>query len=76
VTAGAATLDSRGLGDCRSKREGVGRGKEDGCTRKMEVQYRSQECSCTVYIRLYTLQLYNRVIYNWEILDRHSLLDQ
>jgi len=30
----------------------------------------------TVYIRLYTLQLYIRVIYNWEILDRHSLLDQ
>jgi len=32
--------------------------------------------STTVYIRLYTLQLYIRVIYNWEILDRHSLLDQ
>jgi len=31
--------------------------------------------SPTVYIRLYTLQLYIRVIYNWEILDRHSLLD-
>jgi len=30
----------------------------------------------TVYIRLYTLQLYIRVMYNWEILDRHSLLGQ
>jgi len=37
---------------------------------------RTSVSSITVYIRLYTLQLYIRVIYNWEILDRHSLLDQ
>ena len=58
VTAGAATMDGRGLGVRRPKREGGGRGKEEGCTCTMAVPYRSKKCSCILYSLLHCLELF------------------